>query len=195
MNHPKDGLPIMLFESAEGWEAWLAEEHASAPGVWLQFAKKGSGVDSVTYAGAIEVALCYGWIDSQAGAWDEKSYVQRFTPRGRRSVWSKINVAKAEALIAQGKMQPAGLSQVEAAKADGRWQAAYEGSKTITVPPDLQAELDSHPAARDFFATLKSQNRYAILYRIQTAKRSETRAERIRKFVDMLERGETLHPQ
>jgi uncharacterized protein YdeI (YjbR/CyaY-like superfamily) len=191
----KDGRPVLDFASQEDWERWLAEEHATSDGVWLKFAKKGAGISSVNYAQALETALCYGWIDSQAGGLDEAFYMQRFTPRGPRSKWSRINTARAEALINQGKMQPAGLRQVEAAKADGRWDAAYAGPREVTVPPDLQAELDSNPPAKDFFTKLSSQNRYAILYRIQDAKRPETRTARIRKFVDMLIEGKTVHPQ
>ena len=191
----KDGLPILRFESPEAWEAWLAEQHDSSKGVWLQFAKKGKGVTTVNYAGALEVALCYGWIDSQGRSLDDTFYLQRFTPRGPRSKWSKNNVEKVAELIAGGRMQPAGLRPIEAAKADGRWEAAYAGSATIEVPPDLQAELDSNGQARELFAKLTSQNRYAILYRVQDAKRPETRAARIRQFVDMLARGETVYPQ
>jgi uncharacterized protein YdeI (YjbR/CyaY-like superfamily) len=191
----KDGLPILRFNSTEDWERWLAEQHSSSKGVWLQFAKRGTGVQTVTYAEALESALCYGWIDSQAGSFDATFYIQRFTPRGRRSVWSKNNVDKVEVLIAQGKMQAAGLAQVEAAKADGRWERAYAGSREITIPPDLQAELDGNAAAAQQFSKLSSQNRYAILYRIQDARRPHTRAARIRTFVDMLARGETFYPQ
>jgi uncharacterized protein YdeI (YjbR/CyaY-like superfamily) len=187
-------LPILEFASQREWEGWLAKHHADAPGLWLKFAKKGAGVPSVTYAEAVESALCYGWIDSQAMALDERYYRQKFTPRRPKSVWSRVNREKALALIEAGRMQPAGLRQVELARADGRWDAAYDGQRTITVPPDLQRELDSYPEARAFFETLTSQNRYAILYRIQSAKRPETRAARIQKFVEMLARRETIYP-
>jgi uncharacterized protein YdeI (YjbR/CyaY-like superfamily) len=188
-----DDLPILPFESAAAWEAWLEAEHASAAGVWLKIAKKGSGVPTVSYEEAVERALCFGWIDGQMRRFDERFYVQRFTPRRRASRWSKINREKAEALIAAGRMRPAGLAQVEAAQADGRWDAAYDGASAATVPDDLQAALDANPKAAAFFATLKGSNRYAILYRVGDAKRPETRAKRIEQFVAMLARGETLH--
>src|SRR5579862_2288381 len=157
--------PVMAFGSVAEWEEWLAEKHCSSDGVWIKFARKESGLDSVTHAEALEAALSYGWIDGQAKAFDGQRWVQRFTPRRRGSKWSKINCAKAEELIAHGKMQAAGLREVEAAKADGRWAAAYAGQRAATVPEDLQQALDANPAARAFFATLNSQNRYAILYR------------------------------
>jgi uncharacterized protein YdeI (YjbR/CyaY-like superfamily) len=188
-----DELPIVLFPTPAKLEAWLEREHASAPGLWLKIAKKGSGVTSVSYAEALEVALCFGWIDSQKRGFDEKCFLQRFTPRRPRGRWSRINREKAEALIASGAMQPSGLVQVEAAKADGRWDAAYEGQRTAEVPPDLQRELDRNPAAREFFATLDSANRYAIVYRLGEAKKQQTRERRLRKFVEMLERGEKIH--
>jgi uncharacterized protein YdeI (YjbR/CyaY-like superfamily) len=162
--------------------------------VWLEVPKKGSGRTSPTYDEALEVALCYGWIDGQKGALDEARWVQRFTPRKSKSKWSKINTEKAERLIAEGRMQPAGLRQVELAKADGRWQEAYAGQRSATVPEDLQQALDTNPAAKGLFERLNSVNRYAILYRVQDAKRPETRAARIQKFVDMLQRGETPYP-
>ena len=189
-----DELETIAFASAEEWEAWLREHHDTAPGVWIRFAKKGSGVRSVTYLEALHAALCFGWIDGQARSVDDAAYVQRFTPRRTRSIWSKRNRDFATALIESGRMQPAGLREVERAKADGRWEAAYDAPSTATVPDDLQTALDASPAAAAFFATLNSQNRYAILHRIQTAKRPETRARRIETFVTMLEAGETLHP-
>jgi uncharacterized protein YdeI (YjbR/CyaY-like superfamily) len=187
-------LETRAFASAAAWEAWLAAHHDTAPGVWIRFAKKGSGAPSVTYREAVRAALCFGWIDGQARSIDDASYAQRFTPRRPRSVWSKRNRDLATALIAAGRMQPAGLREVERAKADGRWDAAYDAPSTATVPEDLQAALDARPAAAEFFATLSSQNRYAILHRVQTARRPETRARRIERFVAMLEAGETLHP-
>src|SRR5919112_4261772 len=187
-------LETRAFASAAEWEAWLREHHDTAPGVWIRFAKKGSGVPSVTYRDALQAALCFGWIDGQARAVDDASYVQRFTPRRARSIWSKRNRDFATALIEAGRMQPAGLREVERAKADGRWEAAYDAPSTATVPDDLQAALDDEPEAAAFFATLNSQNRYAILHRVQTAKKPETRARRIATFVAMLKRGETLHP-
>jgi uncharacterized protein YdeI (YjbR/CyaY-like superfamily) len=189
-----DSYPTVLFDSQASWEAWLAQHYVDSKGVWLKVAKKETGIPSVNYAEALESALCYGWIDGQKAALDGQYWLQKFTPRGRTSGWSKVNCQKAEALIAAGRMQPAGLRQVEAAKADGRWDAAYASQRTIGVPEDLQVELDKHPAARAFFDTLDSANRYAVLYRVTTAKRLETRAARIAKMVEMLERSEKLHP-
>jgi uncharacterized protein YdeI (YjbR/CyaY-like superfamily) len=188
-----DDLPILLFASSVELEAWLDDNHAAAGGIWLKIAKKGSGVESVTYAEALELALCFGWIDSQKRGFDEKHFLQRFTPRRPRGKWSRINREKAEVLIGDGAMRGAGLAEVEAAKADGRWDAAYAGQRTAKVPADLQRELDSNKAAREFFASLDSANRYAILYRLEDAKKPETRERRLRKFVGMLERGEKIH--
>jgi uncharacterized protein YdeI (YjbR/CyaY-like superfamily) len=184
---------VQSFASAGDWERWLHEHHAEAPGVWLRLAKKSSGITSVTYAEAVDVALCYGWIDGQARGVDDTWHLQKFTPRRAQSTWSKRNREKVAALIEAGRMQPAGLAEIERAKADGRWDAAYDAPSTATVPEDLQRELDANPAAAEFFATLNSQNRYAILHRIQTAKKPETRARRIAQFVDMLARGEKLY--
>jgi uncharacterized protein YdeI (YjbR/CyaY-like superfamily) len=184
----------LAFASAAAFEAWLAERHATSDGLWIKFAKKGSGIPTVVYAEAVEASLRYGWIDGQVKRLDDDYYVQRFTPRRARSRWSKINRAKAEALIASGAMEPAGLAEVERAKADGRWDAAYDAPSTATVPDDLRAALDREPAAGEFFETIDSNNRYAILHRIQEAKRPETRARRIETFVAMLSRGETIHP-
>jgi uncharacterized protein YdeI (YjbR/CyaY-like superfamily) len=186
-------LPVVAFPSRAEWKAWLSEAHESSPGVWLKFAKKASGIESVYYPEALEVALMYGWIDGQTSKVDDDYYLQRFTPRTDRSKWSKINCEKAEQLIADGSMRAAGLQAVEAARADGRWDAAYDSPKTATVPEDLQRELDRNERAREFFATLDSQNRYAILYRIQDCKRPETRARRIARFVAMLEAGKKVH--
>ena len=183
----------MTFDTAAGWEAWLDQNHASSPGVWLTLAKKGSGATTVSRADALELALCYGWIDSQAATIDDRFWKQRFTPRRRRSKWSQVNCAAAEALIAAGRMKPAGLAEVQAAKEDGRWDAAYAPPATITVPADLQERLDTEPAAQAFFDGLSSRNRYAILYRIADAKRPDTRARRIEKFVRMLTAGETVY--
>ncbi len=190
----EDGLPVLSFASADEWAAWLHGEHASSPGVWLRIAKKGSGIESVSYREALEAALCYGWIDGQKASLDDAHWLQRFTPRTRRSKWSKINRRKAEELIAAGRMQPAGLRDVEAAKADGRWEAAYDSPGTATVPDDLRRVLKENERARRFFETLDRTNRYAILYRIQDAKRPETRARRIETLVAMLERGEKPYP-
>lgn len=188
-----DDLPILLFASQVELEAWLEANHDGSPGLWLKIAKKGSGVESVSYAEALELSLCFGWIDSQKRGFDERHFLQRFTPRRPRGKWSLINREKAEGLIASGTMRPAGLAEVEAAKADGRWEAAYAGQRTAEVPEDLQRELDRNRAARKFFATLDSANRYAILYRLQEAKKAETRERRLRKFIGMLERGEKVH--
>ena len=182
-----------FFASRDAWAAWLAAEHEQSDGVWLQIAKKASGIDSVSYAEALEVALCYGWIDGQKRSFDDDHWLQRFTPRRARSKWSKINREKATELIDCGAMRPAGLRAVERAKADGRWEAAYEAQSAATVPDDLRQALAAEPAARSFFATLDSRNRYAILYRVEDAKKPETRARRLEQFVAMLERGETLY--
>jgi uncharacterized protein YdeI (YjbR/CyaY-like superfamily) len=188
-----DELPIQLFAGPAELEAWLEENHASSQGAWLKIAKKGATEPSVTYDEAVELALCFGWIDSQVRRFDDQHYVQRFTPRRPRGRWSKINREKAEALIEAGRMRPTGLAEVEAAQADGRWEAAYEGQRTAEVPPDLQRELDANPVAAEFFASLSSANRYAIVYRLDDAKKPETRERRLRKFVAMLERGEKIH--
>ncbi|MGH3041280.1 MAG: YdeI/OmpD-associated family protein [Gaiellaceae bacterium] len=189
----KDGKPILAFGSQDEWEAWLDAEHAGSDGVWLKFAKKGSGVESVVYAGALEVALCYGWIDSQVNSLDERFYLQKFTPRRAKSRWSRINRDKIEELTKQGRMKPAGLAQVELAQADGRWEAAYAPPSSMEVPDDLQAALDASPKAAEFWAELNKSNRFAILYQLQDAKKPETRVRRLEKFVGMLERGEKLY--
>jgi len=192
MSMPAD-LPLVEFADRETWAAWLAENAESSAGVWLKLARKDGGGRSVTYAEALDVALCHGWIDGQKGAIDERHWRQRFTPRGPRSRWSKRNRGRAEELIAAGEMAPAGLREVEAARADGRWEAAYDSPATAGVPADLQAALDADPAARDFFAGLDRANRYAILYRLQEARRPETRARRLEKFVAMLREGRRIH--
>jgi uncharacterized protein YdeI (YjbR/CyaY-like superfamily) len=186
-------LSILLFAGPAELEAWLEEHHGTSQGVWLKIAKKRAAESSVTYAEALELALCFGWIDSQKRGLDETHFLQRFTPRRPRGRWSRINREKAEALISAERMRPAGLAEVEAARADGRWGAAYEGQRTARMPPDLQRELDANPAAAEFFASLDSANRYAILYRLDEAKKPETRERRLRKFVAMLERDETIH--
>lgn len=190
---PRAELPVILFETPADWERWLEENHGASPGLWLQIAKKASGVASVTYDEALEGALCYGWIDGQKKSSDEKTWLQKFTPRGAKSVWSKINRDKVGALAERGRMKPAGQKAVDAAKADGRWDAAYDSQRTMSVPDDLQAALDASPEAKDFFATLNGANRYAVLWRVQTAKKPETREKRIRDLVAMLERREKLH--
>lgn len=188
-----DELPILLFATPPELEAWLEKNHAEAGGFWLKVAKKGSGEQSVTYAEALELALCFGWIDSQKRGLDEKFFLQRFTPRRPRGRWSRINRDKAEELIAAGSVRPAGMAEIDAARADGRWDAAYEGASTAKVPDDLRRELDANEAAREFFASLDSTNRYAIVYRLNDAKKPQTRERRLRKFVAMLERGEKIH--
>jgi uncharacterized protein YdeI (YjbR/CyaY-like superfamily) len=185
--------PVLSFESAKAWNSWLAEHHGTSPGLWLRIAKKGAASASVTYAEALEAALCYGWIDGQKRPLDREAWLQRFVPRSSRSIWSRINRDKAEALIKQGRMQAAGLAAIEQAKANGRWDSAYEGSRAATVPPDLQDALDANARAKGFFESLDSANRYAVLFRIQTVKRPATRARKIAQFVAMMSRGEKIH--
>jgi uncharacterized protein YdeI (YjbR/CyaY-like superfamily) len=190
-----DELPALTVADRDEWRAWLHEHHADLRGVWLTLAKKGAAAPtSLTYDEALEEALCQGWIDGQIRGGGASSYRQRFTPRTARSGWSKRNVATAERLIAEGRMQPSGLAAVERAKADGRWDAAYAGPASIEVPTDLAAALDANLAARAAFQGLNGRNRYAVLYRIETAKRAETRRRRIEQYVAMLARGETIHP-
>jgi uncharacterized protein YdeI (YjbR/CyaY-like superfamily) len=191
-----DELPELIVEDAAAWGAWLARQHATSDGVWLALAKQGGNPPTrLTYQDALEEALCYGWIDGQVRRHDADSYRQRFTPRRKRSVWSKRNVGLAERLIGEGRMKPTGKAAVEEARSDGRWEAAYAGSATIEVPDDLAEALAAEPKAAAMFAVLTSQNRYAILYRLATAKRSDTRSSRLTKFVEMLARGETIYPQ
>jgi uncharacterized protein YdeI (YjbR/CyaY-like superfamily) len=181
------------FATAQDWLDWLTEEHTTSSGIWIQFAKKDSRIPSVTYPEAVDLALRHGWIDAQKAALDAQYWLQRFVPRGPRSKWSRVNRDRAEQLIELGLMTPMGLAEVERARGDGRWDAAYEPASTITVPPDLQAALEAEPDALAFFATLTGANRYAVLYRIHDAKRPATRAARIEKFVAMLAEGKTLH--
>ncbi len=190
----KPELLILPFASREAWEVWLAEEHATSDGLWLKIAKKGSGIETVTFAEALDVALCYGWIDSQRAGFDGRFFLQWFTPRKPRSKWSQVNREKVAGLIEAGRMRPAGLREVERAKADGRWDAAYEPQSAATVPDDLRLELEGNEGAREFFETLDKANRYAILFRIQDAKKPETRARRIAKYIEMLAEGKKLHP-
>jgi uncharacterized protein YdeI (YjbR/CyaY-like superfamily) len=190
----RQGLPVIAFASPPEWEAWLEANHATSKGLWLKIAKKEAGVESVTYDQALEAALCYGWIDGQKGAFDDRFWLQRFTPRGPRSKWSRINRDKASELLRRGKMQPAGMAEVERAQRDGRWEGAYESQSSSTVPEDLRVALDEHPEAKAFFATLDRTNRFAILYRLGDAKRPETRARRLAQFVAMLEEGRKLYP-
>ena len=184
---------VHLFQDRKAWAKWLKLNHASVKAVWLRLGKKGSDEKAVSYADALEVALCYGWIDGQKKSFNEHQFLQRFSPRGPKSIWSKINTEKVVALIASGAMQPTGLAEVERAKADGRWDAAYAGSRTIAVPDDLQSALDANPKASAFFKTLNSQNRYAILFRIGNVKKAETRAKKIKTYVEMLRKGERIY--
>ncbi len=182
-----------VFKSAQAFEAWLRGHHAASAGLWLKIAKRGADEPSVTYPEAVEVALCWGWIDGQKKGLDEQHFLQRFTPRRARSIWSKVNVGKVEVLINEGRMQAPGLAQVEAAKADGRWARAYDSARTSVLPDDLIAALDAAPMAKAFFSTINAANRYAVLWRIQTAVKAETRARRIAQLVEMLGRGENVH--
>ena len=193
MDTDRGGLPVLDFADAHAWEAWLAAQGGTAEGLWLKIAKAGNTESSLTKAQAIDAALCYGWIDGQIDKWDQAWFLTRFTPRKRTSKWSENNRKRAEQLVAEGRVAPAGLSEIEAAKADGRWDAAYAPASTAEEPEDLRAALDAEPGARAFFDTLSGANRYAILYRVQTAKKAETRAARIEKFVGMCGRGETIH--
>jgi uncharacterized protein YdeI (YjbR/CyaY-like superfamily) len=186
--------PVVSFADAGAWEAWLEAEHAGSDGVEMKIARKGSGVTTVTAAEALEVALCFGWIDGRAKSLDEKHFLQRYTPRRSRSIWSQVNREKVQALIDAGRMRPSGLAEIERAKADGRWDAAYAPPSRATVPPDLQAALDADERAATAFAGLDSRNRYAILHRLATAKRPDTRARRLETFVEMLREGRTLYP-
>ena len=188
-----NGIEIIAFADADAWGAWLAEHRQRQEGVWIRIAKKASGIPSVTHAEAIDVALCWGWIDGQRKGLDDTHFLQKFTPRRKRSLWSKVNIGKVEALIAAGRMQPPGMAEVEAAKADGRWEAAYASQKTAEVPPDLHAALAGNEKARTFFESLNSANRYAVLWRLMTAKTERTRAARLEKLVAMLEAGEAFH--
>jgi uncharacterized protein YdeI (YjbR/CyaY-like superfamily) len=190
----KPDHPILPFASQSEWADWLAKQHDKSAGVWIKLSKKDSGISSVTYAEALEIALCYGWIDGQKKSFDEQYWLQKFTPRGPKSIWSKINTDKAEGLIASGQMKPAGLKAIEAAKADGRWEQAYTSQKNISVPEDFQAALNKNKKAKAFFETLNSANRYSFLFRIETAKKAETRQKRIQQFVEMLEKNEKFHP-
>lgn len=186
------GQPVVSFATASDCEAWFADHHADHRGIWLKIGRKGAA-ETVTYAEALEIALCHGWIDGQKRGYDERHWLQRFTPRGPRSRWSQTNRDKAEALIAAGRMRPAGQAQVDAAKGDGRWDTAYAGQRSATVPEDLATALAADPRAEAFFAALGSANRYAILYRVHDAKKPETRAARIARFVEMCHNHETLH--
>jgi uncharacterized protein YdeI (YjbR/CyaY-like superfamily) len=185
--------PIRLFPSQKAWETWLEDNHRKGGGLWLRLAKKNSEMQSVTYREALEVALCYGWIDGQKRGESKQTWLQRFLPRSARSIWSKINRESALALIECGRMNSAGLEAIECAKKNGRWKSAYDSPRAADVPEDLQAALDTNPRARDFFRSLDKANRYAVLFRIQTVKKAETRSRKIREFVEMLARNEKIH--
>jgi len=189
----KSDTAATLFKSAKAFDAWLKKHHATSDGLWLKIAKKGAGEPSVTYPEAVEIALCWGWIDGQKKGLDDQHFLQRFTPRRARSIWSKINVDKVAALVEAGRIQPAGQAQIDAAKTDGRWDKAYDSARTSSVPDDLQAALEASPQAKAFFATISASNRYAVLWRVQTAVKPETRARRIAKLVEMLGHGEVVH--
>jgi uncharacterized protein YdeI (YjbR/CyaY-like superfamily) len=191
---PKADLAVISCVDGAAWSTWLRSNHSTSRGVWLTIANKGAKASTLSYAGALEVALAWGWIDGQKQKLDETAWLQRFTPRGAKSIWSKINRDKALVLIDAGKMQPAGMAEVERAKKDGRWEAAYDSQSRATVPPDLAEALAANPRAAKFFETLESRNRYAILFRVHTAKRKETRAARIEKLVAMLAKHEKVHP-
>jgi uncharacterized protein YdeI (YjbR/CyaY-like superfamily) len=186
--------PVMLFKNPKAWEAWFAKHFNSPTGLWLRLAKKAANLQSVTYQEALEAALCYGWIDGQKKSFDEESWLQKFTPRGPNSIWSRTNRAKALELIEKGRMRAAGLAAIESARENGRWEAAYDSQRTIVPPGDFKKALNKTPRAKAFFAALNGQNRYAILFRIQTARKPETRRKRIDQFVRMLEEHEKLHP-
>jgi uncharacterized protein YdeI (YjbR/CyaY-like superfamily) len=188
-------VPQLLLPDAHAWRQWLGDHHADATGIWLVLHKKGGAVTELTYEQALQEALCFGWIDGQVAKRDEGSYLQRFTPRRSKSPWSKSNVDRIAVLLAEGRMTPAGQSAVDAAKADGRWERAYAGAATAQVPADLAAAIAAVPGAASMFAALDAANRYALIYRVNEAKREETRSRRIEKFVAMLARGETIHPQ
>jgi len=186
-------IPILAFKDARAFDSWLAKNHTAPDGIWMRMAKKASGKKSITYREAVDMALCHGWIDAQKLPESETTWLQRFVPRRPRSIWSKVNREKAMALIARGDMKPAGLAEIERAKLDGRWDAAYDSFSGATIPADFAKELASHPKAKAFFKTLSKTNSYAITWRLQTAKKPETRKRRIRTFIEMLEKGETLH--
>jgi uncharacterized protein YdeI (YjbR/CyaY-like superfamily) len=186
-------LPFKLFKEKKDWATWLDNHHAKSPGLWLRISKKTADIKSITYPEALEIALCYGWIDGQKKSYDESTWLQKFTPRGPRSIWSAINRKKAGELIRNGQMTQAGLKAIERAKENGQWDAAYASQSNITLPEDFQAELEKNAKAKAFFTTLNSANRYAILFRLQTARKPETRAKRLRQFIAMLEKNEKFH--
>lgn len=189
----KNDLPILVFKTAKEWQQWLQKNSSSAKGVWLRIYKKAAGVTSITYPKAVETSLCYGWIDGVANKFDDVSYIQRFTPRRTKSIWSKKNVERANQLIVSGEMKPGGLKEIEAAKADGRWNAAYDSPANIEIPNDFLQQLSKKPKAKKFFDTLNKTNTYSIAWRLQTAKKSETREKRMKAIIEMLAKGEKFH--
>lgn len=186
-------LPILLFKSQDDWRRWLDKNYSQPQGIWLKIAKKDSGITSISYGEALEEALSYGWIDGQLQRYDQQYYLQKFTPRRPKSIWSKVNIAKSARLIAAGKMQPAGLAAITQAKQNGEWDLAYDSSSNMSVPADFQAALDKNPQAKDFFLTLNKANIYAFNWRVQTAKTSVIRQSRIEKFIQMLSNHEKFH--
>ncbi|MBI1408172.1 MAG: hypothetical protein GC145_18830 [Caulobacter sp.] len=186
---------VREFNDADAFDAWLSRHHATEPEVWIKIHKVGSGLPSITAKQAIDVVLCWGWIDAVRKSFDGRSFLQRYTPRGRKSIWSQVNVDNVARLIEQGRMTEYGLREVEAARADGRWDRAYGGSKTLKMPEALQAAIDASPAARAMLATLTAQNRFALAFRVHNLKTEAARQRRIAAFVEMLERGETIYPQ
>jgi uncharacterized protein YdeI (YjbR/CyaY-like superfamily) len=186
-------LAILPFKNTQAFATWLAKNHATSPGIWMQIYKKGSGTATITYAEALDEALCWGWIDSQKRSLDATAYLQRFGPRRPKSIWSKVNQTHIARLTQEGRMQPRGVEQVKSAKADGRWERAYDSPKDMSMPRDFLAALSRHKKAAIFFKTLNKTNTYAIAWRLHTAKKPETRARRMEAIILMLEKGETLH--
>lgn len=193
MINPKDNRPILSFAKAKDFEAWLKKNHATSDGMWLRFYKKASGVATISYIEAVEVGLCFGWIDAVMNSFDEQSYIQRFTPRRPKSIWSKVNIDRVGRLIEEGRMKTPGLKQIEAAKADGRWEAAYDSPANTTMPEDFLQRLGKNAKANKFFKTLNKANTYAIAWRLQTAKKPETRLKRMNLILEMLAKGEKFH--
>lgn len=185
-------VPILTFADAQAWNTWLGKNHTDQTGVWIKIAKKASGIPSVTYVEAVDEALCYGWIDGLKRSYDENYFLQKFTPRRKRSVWSKVNIGKVEALIAAGRMQVQGLAEIELAKADGRWDAAYESQANATVPDDLVAALDQNPSAKEFFESLTKAEKYSVLWRLMTSRTPETRSKRLASMIDSLAAGKKI---
>jgi len=190
----KQEYDIKAFSSTNDWEEWLLQNHTTTPGIWIKFAKKGSGIPSVYYQDALLVALCYGWIDGQAKTYDANYYLQKFTPRTKKSMWSKRNIGLVEQLIEDKKMQEAGLLEIQRAKEDGRWEAAYDSPKNMQIPEDFLTELKKDEKAYTFFQTISKTNSYAIAFRLQTAKKEETKQKRMHNIIEMLKKGEVFHP-